>query len=468
MMRPALLLTLVLTFCLSIGSNTRSAVTAQEAAGKADSDQAAQASAAAVELNTPNTVEIEPIPDRQIEERLLSILKATSWYEDPQVRVDQGVVFLSGRAQKEEHRTWASDVAKKTEDVVAVVNQIRVPEVSTWDLTPAWTEFKRLSREMIEALPAMGISLVVLLLAWFAVGWSIIVAEMMLRRRIKSRLLVNVFSRAVGVAVFILGLYLALRVSGLAQMAATVLGGTGLIGLVLGIAFRDIAENFLASILISMQRPFALGDLIDVSGHRGIVQSVTTRGTLLMTEDGNHVQIPNASVYKSVIRNLTANPNVRCDFSIGITYDNCVSAAQEVILAVLQEHDAILKNPDPQVLVEELTATAVNLRVYFWVDAQSHSATKVRSSVLRLTKSALEEANIYMPATAGRKKAADGTAAATSSPTARPVSPDAVKHADDHTVANAAEGKLESDQDALTEQARKARKPEAGTNLLTG
>src|SRR5690606_37970753 len=135
-----------------------------------------------------------------------------------------------------------------------------------------------------------------------------------------------------------LGLYLVLKVSGLTRLAVTVLGGTGLMGLVLGFAFRDIAENFLASILISMQNPFASGDLIEVAGHTGFVQSVNTRSTLLITLEGNHVQIPNATIYKETITNFTAIPNARFDFLVGIGYDDSLTLAQSVALQVLLDH----------------------------------------------------------------------------------------------------------------------------------
>jgi small-conductance mechanosensitive channel len=85
------------------------------------------------------------------------------------------------------------------------------------------------------------------------------------------------------------------------------IGGTGLIGLVVGIAFRDITENFLASVFLSMQRPFETGDLLEVSGVTGYVQQLNMRTTILMTLDGNLVQIPNANVYKSNLRNFTAS-----------------------------------------------------------------------------------------------------------------------------------------------------------------
>src|SRR5690606_5762883 len=147
-------------------------------------------------------------------------------------------------------------------------------------------------------------------------------------------------------------------------------------------------ENFLASVLISMHRPFKIGDHIKVENFQGFVQDITTRGTVLMTLDGNHVQIPNSTIYKQAITNLTANPNMRQDFLVGIGYDDSIAHAQEVALQIITDHPASLRDPEPLVLVEELGAATVNLRIYFWVNSQKHSIPKVRSAMIRLVKNA--------------------------------------------------------------------------------
>ncbi|MCA9160661.1 MAG: mechanosensitive ion channel, partial [Planctomycetales bacterium] len=418
-------------------------------------------------------VEIEPVAeDDQIARRLTDILEATTWFENPAVRVDEGVAFLRGLTHQSDYRTWAGDLARNTQDVVAVVNRIEVTERSMWDMTPAWSELRKLGREAIQMLPLLGLAALLLIGTWFAAGWSTWLARSLLKRRVKNSLLIGVFSRAVAIPVFLLGLYLALRVSGLTQMAATVLGGTGLIGLFLGIAFRDIAENFLASILISIQRPFALGDLIEVEGNMGLVQSVTARGTLLMTPEGNHVQIPNSSIYKNIILNLTANPNMRCDFAVGIDYADPTIKAQETILKVLHEHEAVLRTPEPMVLVEELGASTVNLRVYFWINAQVHSKLKVRSSIIRLTKLAIEDAGMSMPDESREVifpkgvpvRMIDESVERKQAP--RVIEQRLDNHTEERSQSTTAEDGLGSEQASLEEQAREARKPEMGANLL--
>ncbi len=333
----------------------------------------------------------------------------------------------------------------------------------------------------MQGAPLFGLGPLLLAATWYAAKVAIRIAHSLFRRRMSNRLLQQVAARLVAVPVFILGVYLVLRIAGLTQMAATVIGGTGLLGLIIGIAFRDIAENFLASLLISTQRPFAIGDLIEVENQKGYVQGVTTRGTLLMTLDGNHVQIPNATMYKAIIRNFTANPKIRQDFTVGIGYDESTSVAQQTAQQVLKEHLAVLEDPEPLMLVEELGSATVRLRVYFWIDGQRHSMFKVRSSVIRQVKSAFEQSGISMPDEAREvifpdqvpvRILRDETPAVQHQPAVTGRTPKVASSSYEPTpqieksVTTAAEGDLASEAEGIRQQARTSRSPDQGPNLI--
>ncbi|MEO2034210.1 MAG: mechanosensitive ion channel family protein [Planctomycetaceae bacterium] len=348
--------------------------------------------------DVPATVNVESVTDDDdIEVRLERILTATGWFDSPRVQVDHGVAFLSGGADQVEHSEWAARLAGNTEDVVAVVNRLRVAESPLWNIGPAFVVLRQLVRDAIQSLPLLAVGCGILLLTWLAVKMTVWIADATLLKHIETNLLREVTRKTLAVPVILIGIYLVLTVSGLSRLAMTVIGGTGLFGLVLGVAFRDIMENFLASILISIQNPFQYGDLIEVQGFLGYVQRVNTRGTLLITSDGNHVQIPNSSIYKNVVTNYTSNPNVRLDFTVGVGFDSAVSEAQEIAMQVLSDHPAVLDDPEPMVLVEELGSSTVNLRVYLWVDTHRLSGLKVRSSVIRQVMRKLEAAGISMP-----------------------------------------------------------------------
>lgn len=450
---------------LSSGQDSTDPVMAQDEQPAEDDNEA---------LEAPDQVDVRPLAaDEDISVRLQEILEATRWFQASQVEVNQGVVFLSGETSTGEHRQWAGDLARNTESVVAVVNRIRVSKSPWWDLSPALSEIRSLGREAIQMTPLVGVSLLILATTVFVSIGTVSFCGRLIRQRLRSRLLESVLARSAAIPVALLGLYLALRVSGLTQVAATVVGGTGLFGLVLGIAFRDIAENFLASLLISIQRPFAMGDFIRIEGNEGIIRSVTSRGTLLMTVDGNHVQIPNAIVYKSIIENITANPNIRCDFVVGIDYADAVQDAQQTITKVLDDHFAVLGDPAPQVLVDELGASTVNLRVYFWLDGKTHSLLKVRSSVIQQTKLAIQQAGLSMPDEAREIIFPKGVPLLQpQEPIEQPSSPSspgsAPKPAASPSQIDPSDAELKNDLEELERQADEARSPEQGENLLAG
>ncbi len=338
-------------------------VHAQEPPPGADASQATTSEEEEV-LQAPEKVDVNPVArDEEIRERLQGVLEATEWFTAPEVRVEEGVVFFTGRVASDELKKWAGDLARNTQDVVAVVNRMEVTEPSMWDFGPAWSGMMGLLREFLRSLPLFLLGLLILGLSAGAGMLTARKSRSVLRHRVQARLLRNVIAGVIGILVFLVGTYVVLRVSGLTQLALTLVGGTGLVGLAVGIAFRDITENFLASIFLSMQRPFQMGDLIEVSGVTGYVQQLNVRTTILMALDGNLVQIPNASVYKSNLRNFTTNSNRRDYFEVGIGYDDSINEAQKIALRVLTDHPAVLSDPEPWVLVDQLGKATVNLSV---------------------------------------------------------------------------------------------------------
>ena len=414
----------------------------------------------------PGKVEVQPVAkDDEIRKRIADILKATGWFGEPMVTVQEGIVFLKGTTENDESRQWAGDLAKNTEGVVAIVNQIEVAPTTIWDFDPTFQVLSDLARGFVRLLPLIVVAVVVIAISWLFARLTVYVLRRRLLARPLSQLLREVLARAGGMVVMLAGLYLVLRIAGLTQLALTVVGGTGLIGLVLGIAFRDITENFLASLFLSLQQPFREGDLVEVANVTGYVQRLTSRTTVLMTLDGNQLQVPNSTVFKSTIRNFTSNPNRREDFIVGIGYDDSIPFAQEVALQVLAEHPAVLNEPEPLVLVENLGPSTVNLRVYFWLDGGRHGWLKVKSSVIRLVKRAFQDSSISLPDEAREVtfpqgvpvrmiKSEGAVEPALAKPTAGP-----------ETVAAKAEAGLQSEAGEIKEQARRSWTP--GENLLT-
>ena len=169
----------------------------------------------------PATVDVTPIArDEEIGRRLQSILDATGWFTGARVQVDTGVVFLSGQTETDELRKWAGDLARNTQDVVAVANRIEVSRPSVWDMRPARAGLFALWRDFIHSWPLFFFGMIILALS---VGAGMVVTRTLaaiLAPHIQARLLRSVFARGAGILVVLAGTYVVLRVSGLTQLAS--------------------------------------------------------------------------------------------------------------------------------------------------------------------------------------------------------------------------------------------------------
>lgn len=428
-----------------------------------------EANQAGDEQTPPEKVEIQPSAnDEQILSRIQNILLSTGWYQNINVEVTDGVVFLNGEAESEEHKTWAGNLARNTQDVTAVVNKIQIKPPDIWDYEPAINNVKNLWQNILRAVPTIIFALLVLLSFWLI---SILISKLVkkhLEKRNTNALLLQIISRSVAVFVFLIGIYIIFYIADLTRVALTVLGGTGLLGIILGIAFREITENFLASIFLSIQHPFQAGDLIQIAGHTGFIQRLTIRATLIMTLDGNHMQIPNSTVYKSNIINYTSNPNERIDFKIRIAYSNSIQEAQEAGYQILEDHPAVLKKPEPWVLVDELETGSIVIHFYYWLDGSKHNPLKVNSSVKRLVvnifrQKGIQLADDVMTVQMAQSKSSDAKTAVSPKSSTGKKKKEIPKQED---VITKAEGDLQNNTEDLKQQSEKARIPEEGGDLL--
>ncbi|GAA6184617.1 hypothetical protein NBRC116595_18650 [Aliiglaciecola sp. NS0011-25] len=260
-----------------------------------------------------------------------------------------------------------------------------------------WDEIQSYWLEFLQGLPSVIFGLAIFIVFYLS---SRYISELMLKplSYMSSSLLIRVVIRRIfQLLIILLGTYIFLRFAGLSEFAVAILSGTGVVGLIIGFAFKDIAENFISSLLLSIQKPFKIGDIIEVDNRIGVVKQVTARATTLLDFDGDHIQIPNSTVYKNVIRNVSANPNSRGNFVIGVGYDSSVVDAQKLAMTVLQITEAVLDDPEPQVLVDNLASSTINLKVYFWINTHQHSLLKVSSLLMRTILSEFEKAGISMP-----------------------------------------------------------------------
>jgi len=416
---------------------------------------------------TPVNIKVQPhAEDVEISNRIRNILESTQWFIKPKVEVQNGVVFLYGKTKEQEYRKWAEELASKTQDTAAVVNHIEVIQPNVFEFQPILLRFENQWKKIIRMVPSFLMAIIILILSWYVAKLIAFLAKKTVLLRLNNSLLQTIASWAIHLGIFLIGLYLLFYLMGLTGIALTVIGGTGLLGIILGIAFKEITENLLASIFLSIYNPFNIDDLVEINDIIGFIQGMTLRSTILINLEGNYIQIPNATVYKSSIRNFSSNPNRRECFSIGIGYECNIAHAQEVGLNVLKKHPAVLKNPEPMILVDNLGKATINLNIYFWLDGNKYSWLKVRSSVIRLIKKSFQESHISMPDSEREVIFPQGVCVKFAKEENVVATKKSHIKKDSHAITTEAEGQLKSAAKEIETQAKHSRSPESGENLL--
>jgi len=334
--------------------------------------------------------------DRAIERRLRGIFAELDGLGEVRATSRDGVVELSGETLSTDAHERAVRLARQVQGVVEVEDRIAEVHDVGRRLAPVIARLTARGWELVRLAPLLVVALAIVAL-FGLLGWVVGRWEAPFRRLSGNPFLADVLRHVARAAIVLAGVLIALDVLDAAALVGTVLGAAGVLGLALGFALRDTVENYIASLLLSLRQPFGHDDLVLIEGFEGRVLRLTSRATVLMTLDGNHVRIPNAIVYKSVIVNYTRHPKRRFSFDVGVGTDQDLAAAQQLGTDTLVHMDGVLDEPPPVATVEALGDSSVAVRVTGWVDQRRADFLKVRSEAIRLVKLAFDTAGVTMP-----------------------------------------------------------------------
>ena len=193
------------------------------------------------------------------------------------------------------------------------------------------------------------------------------------------------------------GVLVALDILNATSLVGAVLGSAGVVGLVLGFAFKDIAENYIAGVLLSLRQPFAPGDSVRIDSYEGKIIALNSRTTILMTGEGNHLQLPNSLVFKSVLLNYSRNPQRRFEFQVIVGSHASLHTAMDIGIAALATVEGVLPHPAPNALILNLGNDGVTLQFTGWIDQTRNDLARTRSEAMRRLRRQLREADIASP-----------------------------------------------------------------------
>lgn len=173
-----------------------------------------------------------------------------------------------------------------------------------------------------------------------------------------------------------------------------VAGGALAIGI--GFGSQNVVNNFISGLILLVERPVRVGDIIEIDGLQGVVREIGPRSTRVVTGDNVDVVIPNSSILQANVVNWTlADDKVRASVSVGVAYGSPVRNVEQSLRQAAAAHDRILQDPQPVVLFEDFGDNALLFRLYFWVRIRRPFERRRVESDLRFDIDArLREANI--------------------------------------------------------------------------
>jgi small conductance mechanosensitive channel len=177
---------------------------------------------------------------------------------------------------------------------------------------------------------------------------------------------------------------------------ASLIAGLGIAGIAIGFAAKDTLSNVVAGIFIFWDRPFYIGDLVEIEGEYGEVQNITLRTTRIVTPDGRLVSIPNQKIAENKIISYTMFPHLRLDIGVTIGTGEEIEPARRELLKLVKGDDRFLPDKEPVVLVKELGDYYTALELRAWLD-DTKTHIPVRAELREKIFNAFTAAGIDMP-----------------------------------------------------------------------
>jgi small conductance mechanosensitive channel len=140
----------------------------------------------------------------------------------------------------------------------------------------------------------------------------------------------------------------------------------GAAGLAIGLSLQGSLANFAGGLLIILFKPLRVGDYIEAQGESGTVAAIFIFSTKLITPNNQSVYMPNGALSNGIIRNFSKEMIRRTDITLSINHNSELHLAKSIILDVLKSDKRVLDNPEPLILVKDLTSEAMLISVFAW------------------------------------------------------------------------------------------------------
>lgn len=297
-------------------------------------------------------------------------------------------------------QTKLTEVARDTGELIhqAGTKTTQTVLAHTEKYHDAYTTIDKIMDSFWERLPYIGIAITVFFIFWLLTKlFKLFIRKTLENRSYTRQNLVLVLNRVGSTFIIFFGFLIALVIAIPGFTPSQLIGALGIGSVAIGFAFKDIFQNLLSGILILISEPFRIGDDIVVNGMEGNVEDIQIRATFLRSPDGRRIVIPNATVYTSAVTVNNAYQRRRCEFVVGIGYEDDMQKAKQIIMDILDHNLNVLSQPGFSVNVTALADFSINLTVRWWVNTTETSTSTSISEIQELVVTAFDEKGISIP-----------------------------------------------------------------------
>ena len=249
----------------------------------------------------------------------------------------------------------------------------------------------------IKIIPAIIIALVILMLTRYGAQFTTKIAEQLGKTTLESKSLQLLLAKTAHVTTWIVGIVIACVVAFPGLRLGDIIASLGLGSVAIGFAFQDIFKNFLAGILILIQRPFHIDDQIVVGDYEGTVEQIDIRSTQIRTYDGERILMPNSEVFTSAVRVRTAYNYRRTDLAVGIDYNTSLSQARLILQRAIEKVEGVLEQKAPEIDLVGFGDSSIDFVVRYWTYPRQPEVRQIQTRAIIAIKEALDAAKISIP-----------------------------------------------------------------------
>jgi small-conductance mechanosensitive channel len=173
------------------------------------------------------------------------------------------------------------------------------------------------------------------------------------------------------------------------------LGAAGIVGIALGVASQTSVSNIISGFFMIAEQSFVVGDVITVGDKTGIVLSVDTLSVKLRTFDNKFVRIPNETMIKSEVTNITRFPIRRIDVIVSVAYKEDIVKVKEVLLDIATQNPMALQEPEPLIIFKEFNSSSMDFQFSVW--AVREDWLKLKNELYETIKLRFDQEGIEIP-----------------------------------------------------------------------